>query len=93
MTFEIAKQAVDQLYYNIMKIKKDFNIDHLSHNGYSIFFFGGEPLLCYDSIIKPTIEYCKEKYPEIFFNYNVTTNGTLLTEDKIEFFTNNNVVL
>jgi uncharacterized protein len=47
-----------------------------------LYFFGGEPMLCYDNIIVPIVEYCNEKYPNDF-DFGMTTNGTLLDEEKI----------
>ena len=52
----------------------------------SISFFGGEPLLMFNEIIKPLIN----KYQDSI-NWTITTNGTLLTENIIDFFTENNV--
>lgn len=74
--FEIADQAAQYLIVNsvIMGEKP------------SIGFFGGEPLLCYQNIIKPLVE----KYKDIF-DWSITTNGTLLTEDIIDFFAEYNV--
>lgn len=49
-------------------------------------FFGGEPLLAFDTIIKPIIlKYKKE------LNWSITTNGTLLTEEIIDFLADNDV--
>lgn len=47
----------------------------------SLWFFGGEPMLEYERIIVPIVE---EYYPRLKFG--ITTNGTLLTEDVIDFF-------
>ncbi|MBE6148314.1 MAG: radical SAM protein [Firmicutes bacterium] len=52
----------------------------------NISFFGGEPLLLFDEIIKPLINKYKDS-----INWTITTNGTLLTENIIDFFTDNNV--
>lgn len=49
-------------------------------------FFGGEPLLEFEGIIKPLIE----KYGESV-KWSITTNGTLLTEEIIDFFSDNKV--
>jgi len=56
------------------------------------YFFGGEPMLCYDSIIVPIIEYIENKYPNIFY-YGMTTNGTLLNEGRINFLKSKNFEL
>jgi len=42
-------------------------------------------MLQYKTIIKPIVLYCEEKYPNKF-NYGITTNGTLLSKDSIDFF-------
>lgn len=55
----------------------------------SITFFGGEPLLKYDEIIKPCIEYIRENYGD--YQIDITTNGTLLDEEKLIFFKNHDV--
>ena len=46
----------------------------------NIAFFGGEPILNWD-----LIEYLVKKYQDQF-TWSITTNGTLLTEEKIQFF-------
>lgn len=50
----------------------------------SVFFFGGEPTLCWDDIIVPVVE----KYPN--FKYSITTNGFLLDQEKIDFLDQHN---
>lgn len=89
MSLQTAIDAVEWVYNNL-KIKKE--------NGWiserekaNIFFFGGEPTLMFDSIIKPLIKYVKEKKYSISFG--ITTNGTLLDEEKIKFLYNNEVGL
>ena len=52
----------------------------------TVTFFGGEPLLCFDSIIKPLVE----KYNDQF-SWNITTNGIMLSEDIIDFFYKYNI--
>lgn len=59
----------------------------------SIAFFGGEPMLRYDDIIKPFIEWCEEtgvidKYK---MNFSMTTNGTLFTEERLKWLREHNV--
>lgn len=51
----------------------------------NITFFGGEPLLNWE-----IITYLVNKYKDEFF-WSITTNGTLLTEEKLEFLKNNNI--
>ena len=47
-------------------------------------FFGGEPMLMYDSIIKPLVEWVHDELGEPF-RFSITTNGTLLTDERIRF--------
>lgn len=75
MTYEIAKKGVE---FAIKNHKE--SLDPEKDNVPSIIFFGGEPMLKFDSIIKPLIE---EYGTQI--NWSMTTNGTLLTEDVVDF--------
>lgn len=86
MTLQTAKDVADWLYQNSLK-RKELNCPEKEIKC-SIYFFGGEPTLCYDSIIVPTVKYCQEKYPNIFY-FGMTTNGTLLNEEKINFLKEN----
>lgn len=52
----------------------------------SIIFFGGEPLLEFDSLIVPLLD----KYGSSV-KWSITTNGLLLDEDKVDFFRKNRV--
>lgn len=70
MSLEIAEQALQWLKSN------NENNEELPTVG----FFGGEPLLKFNDIIKPLVEkYSKE------FNWSITTNGILLNEDIVDF--------
>jgi len=77
MSIEIAKKSVDLL----LKKKMSF---------YEIKFFGGEPLLEFD-LVKDIISYALSKSNNIKFM--LTTNGSLLDEEKIKFFLDNDVDL
>ena len=71
----MAKRAVDFL------IKMSGPRQHCE-----IDFFGGEPLLNWD-VVKQTVEYIEsiqEKHNKIF-KLTLTTNGMLLTQDKIDY--------
>lgn len=77
MSEEIARRAVDF----ILKFK--------DMEGFGVSFYGGEPLLNFP-VIKSTIEYAskeaeKRGLPEV--KYHITTNGTLITDEMIDFFT------
>lgn len=59
----------------------------------AIGFFGGEPLLKYDSIVKPIMEhgtgYANAIGKDISFSF--TTNGYLLPEERIKFLRQHNI--
>ena len=77
MTLEIAERSVEWALENYEK-KSNYKV--------SINFFGGEPLLKFNDIIKPLVEKYNEK---VYFN--ITTNGILLDEDIVDFFYKYNV--
>lgn len=78
MTFDIAKKGIDFL---LAHSKERDNI--------YIGFYGGEPMLEMD-LIKKCVKYAKMVFEgkKIFFNY--TTNGTLFTEEILDFIVENN---
>lgn len=79
MDFKTAKDAVDFYAKNAL--------DELATP--SVTFFGGEPMLRYEDIVKPIIEYVRGHYGE--YTLSMTTNGTLLDEEKLRFFKDNGV--
>ncbi len=81
MTDEIATVAIDKID-NFCQRK---NIDK-----FEIIFYGGEPLVAYQ-LIKNVVNYCKNKKTK--FTFTAITNATLLTDDKIKFFKENDVKL
>lgn len=89
MTLQTAIDAVEWAYNNL-KIKKEKGWIHEKEKA-NVFFFGGEPMLMFDSIIKPLVEYVKEKKYEVEFG--LTTNGTLLNEKRIKFLHDNEIGL
>lgn len=78
MSYETAEKAVEWLKENYKARNKKEKLN--------IIFFGGEPLLCYDSVIVPLVEKYKNEA-----EFSITTNGFLLDEDKVDFFYKNNV--
>lgn len=59
----------------------------------SFAFFGGEPMLQFERIIVPTVEWAQssglcEKH---HLSFGMTTNGTLLTEEKLKWLKENHV--
>jgi uncharacterized protein len=82
MSEEMAKQAIDFLLQR-------------SHEDYiGLSFFGGEPLLNFD-IVRSSVEYCKAEAAKMGkrCNFHVTTNGTLLTPDIIDFLAANDFTM
>ena len=85
MSFETGKKAIDFLLEQ-SKDRKNLELD----------FFGGEPLMNFD-VVKQIVEYAREeekKYGKTI-RFTITTNGMLLSEDKMEFINRemSNVVL
>ena len=80
MTLQTAMDATNWIIDNAKNIKVTPHIN----------FFGGEPLLCYDTIIKPIVTYVRDEL-RIPFTFGMTTNGTLLTEERIDYLSKNHV--
>ncbi len=85
MSLETGKKAIDFL------LEKSGNRENLELD-----FFGGEPLMNFD-VVKEIVEYARMREKEYGknFRFTVTTNGLLLTDDKIDFINKemSNVVL
>ena len=78
MSFETAKKAID------------FFIQRTAESHYlRLGFYGGEPLLEFD-LIKKCVAYIKDKVEGRDVTFVTTTNGTLLTDEKIKFLAENN---
>lgn len=85
MSLEVGKKAID------------FLIEHSrGRHNLELDFFGGEPLMNFD-VVKQVVEYARqeEKKHNKNFRFTITTNGMLLTDDKIDFINQemSNVVL
>lgn len=81
MTFEIAQKAID--YY----------VAHSSdEEEVSLGFYGGEPLLAFD-FIKECVAYAEEAFEGRKVLYSFTTNGTLLTDEKLDFLVQYNFAI
>lgn len=68
-------------------------IDRIIHDNpelkrFHIYFFGGEPLMKFDKVIKPILNAFTNKTSgkNILCTLQITTNGVLLTEEMIDFF-------
>lgn len=85
MTLDTAKQAVHFILNNLEKKNKKFNKNEKA----SVTYFGGEPTLMWDEIIVPLTDWVKEnKYP---IDFTITTNGTLLNEERIKYLKINHI--
>ncbi len=78
LSFDNIKKIID----NEIKSKSKESI---------ITFFGGEPLLK-KVIIYNTAKYIKSKKSNTKFLFNMTTNGTLIDDEFIDFFENNDFI-
>ncbi len=79
MSLELAKKAVDFLL-NHSQDSQEANVG----------FYGGEPLLEFD-LIKDVIEYSEQVFTGKRLTFTITTNGTLLTDEIVEYFIAHNV--
>lgn len=74
MTYETAVKAAHFLIENGKAAKNTPNIT----------FFGGEPLLMWDDIIKPLVLYVRNEL-QTPFSFSITTNGALITDEILDF--------
>ena len=89
MSLDIAKKSIDFVYQNYLKHKNE--LKDINDQKINIVLFGGEPLLTFDTIIKPLFIYIESKYLLDNFIFNITTNGTLLTEEVCSFLQKYNI--
>ena len=80
MTYDTALEATKFLIKNAEE----------SNQTPSINFFGGEPMLKWDDIIVPLTKWIKEEYQKPF-SLAITTNGTLLNEERLQFLKDNDI--
>lgn len=75
MSFETARDSIELLL--------DESPDEPRYN---IVFFGGEPLTNL-KLIKQVVAYCEQRFGELgkIVDFIMTTNGTLLTEEKVDW--------
>ena len=85
MSFETGKRAIDFL------LEKSADRQNLELD-----FFGGEPMMNFD-VVKQIVTYARSKEKEYnkSFHFTITTNGMLLSPDKIDYINEemSNVVL
>lgn len=77
MSIEVAKKAIDMYFEN-----------SIYENSKSFGFYGGEPLMVFP-LVKKCVEYIKSKCDSNEVFYRMTTNGALLSEEMIKFFSEN----
>ena len=82
MPWDIAKAAVEYIEKRSKKTQERV----------SFFFYGGEPLLRYD-FIKKVVEYSKTVMPDTEKSYSFTTNLSLMTKEKADFFAKENFTI
>lgn len=80
MSLDTAKRIID---YIIGNSKIDNSIPKIT-------FFGGEPLLVYEELMKPCIEYIRNELKSRCL-IGFTTNGLLLDEEKLKYLKSMNV--
>jgi uncharacterized protein len=76
MNFTTAKKAID-CYFSLLDTGKRYNPLRKPSFG----FYGGEPLLNF-KLIKKCVGYIETEYAKYQTRYNLTTNGSLLDEEK-----------
>ncbi|WP_235032921.1 radical SAM/SPASM domain-containing protein [Enterococcus sp. CSURQ0835] len=77
MAISIAKKAIDVFFKKSIGVKKPV-----------ISFYGGEPLLNLN-LIRECVKYSKEIFWGKDLQFNMTSNGTLWTEDVMDFMIEN----
>lgn len=87
MTLDVAKQAVYFILDNLEKKKKFYNNPTLTA---SIAYFGGEPTILWNEIIVPLTDWIKKNNFPI--ELGMTTNGTLLNEERIKYLYDNQII-
>lgn len=85
MNLETAKRAVD-IFFEVHAERKLHGLKRTP----GICFYGGEPFLNFP-LIKEIVEYAKQIDNETIFY--ITTNGTLLNSEIIDFLTQNNILI
>ncbi|MDD2431651.1 MAG: thioether cross-link-forming SCIFF peptide maturase [Bacillota bacterium] len=83
MSYEVGVKAIDMLIEG-SRHRRHLEID----------FFGGEPLLNFE-VLKELVVYIREKEKETgkIFTLTVTTNATLLDDDKITWLNDHDILL
>lgn len=82
MSYQVAKDTVDWLIRNAEEVNETASLG----------FFGGEPLLEWDTIIVPLTKYIRED-KQSNMSLGITSNCILLDEEKLKFMDKYNISL
>lgn len=83
MTFEMGKKCINYLLKNVQEC--NINLLPRKYRFVNMAFWGGEPLLEWDMIQQLVLHSENTEYKDVVIEFNGTTNGTLLTEEKLRF--------
>lgn len=78
MSYDMAKKGIDYLLAHSRESEE-----------LTLGFYGGEPLLEFP-LIKKCVDYIEQKIPEKKIRYLITTNGTLLSKEIVEYMVKHN---
>lgn len=84
MHFTTAKKAIDY-YFSLLEEGQRYN----PIRNPRISFYGGEPLLNFN-LIKKCVRYINKTYNSFENSYNLTTNGSILDKQRIDWLIKNN---
>jgi len=84
-TYEQRGHSNKVMSYEVMKRSVDYGMNHSANSKQIDFgFYGGEPLLEFENI-KKIVHYIRKNYPYKKVTLSLTTNGTVFTDNIIEF--------
>ncbi len=90
--FESPKKLEGELDWDSLRKALELLIRHnkdAKDKGIHIHFFGGEPLLKFD-IIQRSVDYVDSNKGDLIPKYHITTNGSLIDDDKVGYFKKHN---
>lgn len=79
-----VQQESSRMSFKTAKRAAEFLIENAGNEVPSINFFGGEPMIMWDSVIKPLTIWLREEYKKPFM-LSMTSNCTLMDEEKLAF--------
>lgn len=81
------------MHIDMLKKAIDFLAEHsIDSDNINIGFYGGEPLVAF-GLVKKAVDYAKEVFLGKNLSFNMTTNGTIFTEEIINFLVDNDFAL